>query len=152
MTTDGGGWTSFFAGTNGSPNVFAYFPGSSISCTDPEQKCLRPLSTNVDSTYEFAVRCGADMFSTNMSQPIITFSRTGTTVSQTLSSVSFIDGSLGSGAGADIFHGHPTHGWAVFNSASTPGSGFASSYSPNNHYDQCNGVSNTSSITYLFYR
>jgi len=49
MTTDFGGWTVFFAGLNGSPNVFDHFDAGYYSgvCTDPSSRCLRRIPANV---------------------------------------------------------------------------------------------------------
>ena len=52
MTTDDGGWTAFFAGTNGQANTFDHFDSAVYAgiCTDPASECLRHIPTGVAIT------------------------------------------------------------------------------------------------------
>ena len=62
MTTDGGGWTTLYAGLNGSANVFDHFDAPYLGiCTDAASHCIhRASSTLGDSETQVAVSCGAD--------------------------------------------------------------------------------------------
>jgi hypothetical protein len=157
MTTDDGGWTAFFVGTNGSTNVFGHFYTNTEICSDPETECLRPLPSTVDDSYEFGVRCGSDMFSAEMNSDLVAYFADGTQGGQVpLGTVTFLEGSLGSAASVDVLFagggGISNPGWIVKGEGAKEFNVFASSYPYSTGYNQCNGVTDSSSAIYLYYR
>jgi hypothetical protein len=155
MTTDGGGWTSFYMGTNG--DTFENFENNTVNCADPKTRCLRPLPGVVDDSFTLAVRCGSTMFSTPMQSGLVDYFHAGTQGYWiTLSSTTVIDGSLVGSVEAfwTGISGTANPGWMVGpedGALSTASSTFATAYI-DSQYDYCNGSSDTSSSISLLYR
>jgi hypothetical protein len=144
MTLDGGGWTVFYAGLNGSRNVVAFFDSDYDVCPDAHETCLRHLPASLDTNAEIAATCGAASLKFSPPQVLLTFLQTGYVASgafQPLANVSSISG--GNPAFARHFYtGSPDNaGWLILDADDTTGtSTFASAYPADNFYDYCNGV------------
>jgi hypothetical protein len=72
MTTDGGGWTSVFSGTNGSTNVFDHFDDGSYvgTFTNPANRYLRRAPSSLSQASELAVSCGSAMVKAELTQEV----------------------------------------------------------------------------------
>jgi hypothetical protein len=162
MTTDGGGWTAFFSGINGSPNVFAHFEDTAVDCPDPEKMCLRHVPSSVTTSTTFAARCGADMVKFGISLMVLGLFQNGTQAGEWVATVNptAIDGSPDVSFATYVFAGQGGNkSWILAGPMVTNGVGagsttdtFASSYNLNSGWDGCNGAHDTSSPIHLFYR
>jgi len=154
MTLDGGGWTTFFAGINGSPNVFDHFEDTSADCTDPVAKCMRRLPTLVPPIAEIAATCGISGLKFKLGDGARAYLESGTTGKwQPLTDASAIAGGANPTFAAYLWTGDglTNKGW-IISSNITSAQTFASSYDTNASWDFCDGASNTSASLKLFYR
>jgi hypothetical protein len=155
MTTDGGGWTTVFAGRNGSANVFDHFDAVAYSeiCTDPATHCLRHAPASLgDSASDVAVSCGgaAVRFATTIAldQWLVGGTNagwvplTGTPVAGTVANV---PNWLWTGSGG-------TSSFVFANDESGGADTFASSFDASSAFDFCNGSSDQASIVRIAYR
>jgi hypothetical protein len=156
MTLDGGGWTRFFAGKNGSTNVFNHFETVAVDCTDPQMHCLRRLPANLDPASQFAATCGGAAVKFQLSAAAFSYFQNGVQAGwQLTSNISQIIAGNTSYSGAVWTGATNNPGWIV--SSATEGnpstmSTFSDSYNPNTSWDYCNGVADQSSAITLAYR
>jgi hypothetical protein len=153
MTTDGGGWTGFFAGENGSPNSFAHFEQTAADCTDPTSRCLRRIPSS-ESHPEIMAGCGSARVGIFGSQPVLDY---------------FINGMANNWQPND--HARPIAGggnasfatWTWTGDGGFTGAGFilsdqnnpdtfGANYQGDNNWNYCNGTFDTSSPLTLAYR
>lgn len=64
MTLDGGGFTVFYAGLNGSPNAFSNFSTAAADCSDPRNHCMRRLPASLGRNADIAATCGTHALKT----------------------------------------------------------------------------------------
>jgi len=154
MTMDGGGWTAFFAATNGSPNVFNHFEVVAVDCTDPQKHCLRRTPASIDTTHDFAASCGGAMAKFQINSATLGFFRDGVQSAwQNLQGLTSIQAAnlayvtrIWTGMG---LNSNP--GW-IISGPTDPAGTFGNSYSPNAIWDYCNGAADTTSLVRLYYR
>jgi hypothetical protein len=165
MVTDGGGWTTAFAGRNGSPNVFdhfdAYDPGGYGNvCTDPATRCLRRAPRGLEpATAEVAVACGGAIIKFRMTGLVHQWLTIGAQNGwESIGNPTSI-GPIPVGQSAMphfVWTGSASNMSLVFyNDLSQPWSPtytFASSYGPPTLFDGCNGQPDTSSLVRIMYR
>ena len=77
MTSDGGGWTRLYHGTNGAANYFASFTGSD-SCASPNTNCLQHMPTSAGSDVQLLVSCGTSQVRFTPSAAVLTYLKAGT--------------------------------------------------------------------------
>jgi hypothetical protein len=156
MTLAGGGWTTLFAGRNGSPNVFDHFDTGSFAgvCTDPATKCLaRGQSFLGDSATDVALSCGSVTLTFPLTEQARSYLINGTQqswiqISATpLAGVQILPNLLYTGSGADL-------GFRFSNGGNAGGNTFASSYnsSATNIWNYCNGSFDEASQIWMGYR
>jgi len=154
MTTDWGGWTTFFAWINGSPNVFSHFEDTSENCSNPSNQCLRRIPSIVDSTNVFAASCWWAMVKFNINSTITNFFKNGTQAgwiyfwdSTTIKWTVIVSPTyIWTWDGAN-------KSWILSTSWTIPvGNTFASSYDYNTIWNYCNWTSDTISPIKLYYR
>jgi len=158
MSTDGGGWTTFFAGTNGAANVFSTFEDNQVVCSDPASSCLRPPSISaLSAAAELGIRCGSTMVKAAMNADLLTYFASGIQSNWvSLAPTTTIDGSLSSSADISGFwtgaSGAANPGWMVSESGGTNRpTTFATSYIDAS-YDYCNASADSISDISLSYR
>jgi len=158
MSTDGGGWTSFFTGTNGAANVFSNFEDNQVVCSDPASSCLRPPSVSaLSAAADLGIRCGSTMVKAAMNADLLDYFANGNQQYWIpLAPTATIDGSLSSSASISGF-------WAGISGSANPGwyvgetgglnrpATFATSYLDPS-YDYCNASADSSSAISLSYR
>ena len=160
MTTDGGGWTEFFAGINGKGDVFATFQEGADNCTSPGTQCLRMLPSTVGTGDEWAASCGGATLALVLNTDVHSFFSQGTMnawVATTAARV--VSGSLGSGvSGAALWTGSATFptGWIIAGGDELYSTTFASNYidlgSGRSAWEYCNGIADSTSPIRLMYR
>ncbi len=158
MSSDGGGWTSFFTGTNGAANVYSTFEDNQIVCSDPASQCLRPPSVStLSAASELGIRCGDTMIKAAMNADLLDYFTNGNQQQWIpLAPTETIDGTLSSTANISGFWagtaGSANPGWMVSESGGlNRPSTFATSY-PDQSYDYCNAAVDSSSDISLSYR
>jgi hypothetical protein len=155
MTSDGGGWTTVFAGRNGSPNVFDHFDGPSYveTCGDPASHCLRRAPADLaTSAGDVAFSCGGAMVKLPATTPLTSWLTAGTqsgwvsvTATPILGVIPSLPNSLWTGNGA-------TTSFVLAKDQSTGGT-FAASYSSTDSaFDFCNGQPDQASLVRVLYR
>ena len=160
MTTDGGGWTSLFSGTNGGVNSFACFDNVASVCPDPANKCLNMLPAATPAAVEMLVTCGDAKVTFSLSQPIHDYLAYGTPGGWV--SVSNANG-IGPASNANLvsyFYAGSNfffRGWGLtpstsFNGPNGASYAFASSNAQIGLMDACNGFPDTSSPIRLMVR
>ena len=158
MTIDGGGWTAFYVGDNGTPTGGAHFENAADSCADPANQCIRRLPTTIDITRDFAVKCGASVVKFKLGALALDYFKNGLEHDwQPLTSATTIDvGIVGkSNLVAFLWTGGVNNlGWIVAGSTSVVTTAFANGYNTNLLWNYCNGSTqpDTSSRVMLFYR
>jgi hypothetical protein len=157
MTTDGGGWTTFLAGQEGSPYVFNHFELTTADCVDPANKCVRRLPSTATTSTWIAATCGSYAVKFNPGTDVLAYLVSGTqrgwapntnvTALAPGSNVAFAN---------DMFTGlGSNYGWILSNTTdygNDQPSTFSSSYNLNSGWDYCNGTPGTGSVTRLMYR
>ena len=150
MTTDGGGWTAYFSGINGSVNKFnwiMYYQNE--FCPDPENKCIRRIPTSVTTSNDFSASCWSDMVKYNLSANGVAHLQTWAKYGwQTVSNSTAINGTVDN-LPDRFYTWDSTHAWILNKST---WSTFSSSYNSNTDHDVCDWVADTFSIIRLFYR
>lgn len=155
MVTDGGGWTTFFASRNGSPNVFDHLDAASHQgiCVDEATRCARYMPSSIPmSNSEFAIVHGASVVSAPLTAPIYEYFTRGTQSGWV--SISAVDLGVGpvnvgpntfwTGSGAN-------HGWIAAANQSQ-GAVFASNYNYATSWNSGNGQPDTSTPIRLMFR
>jgi hypothetical protein len=157
MELDGGGWTIFFAGLNGSTSVFAHFETGN-DCSYAQTRCLRRLPAVVDSNAEFMATCGSAAVKFSMTPEGIRYFRDGIAAGwQPLSKVTQVSGA-NLALATWVWTGWPdttNRGWIIADKdVPTGASTFSNSYDWHNAWDYCNGVEEgaTPSAIRLMYR
>jgi hypothetical protein len=151
MSVDGGGWTSYYAGLNGSPNVFAHFESNATVCPSAASQCLRMAPADLTPTDGFAGACGVKVVKFLMPQAGVSYIQNGTQAGAVnLSNAVVVRGTttnlptqFWTGSGADT-------GWRLqydYNAHD-----FASGYSANPAWNQCDLVADTTSPVFLYYK
>ena len=138
MTTDGGGWTRFFNGTQGSPHVFARFEDDVFVCSNPLGECLFRLPMSVSTNQTIMASCGTERVEISLSQDALNYFQSGVQSSWIPISAS----PLSSGV-ANI----PTEMWTGliptrldhWTGTMQQQGTFSSSYDLNTEWDYCNG-------------
>lgn len=146
-------WTAIFAGQNGSPNVFNHFDANPYTetTTDPATLYLRRAPA-IPAAAELAVSCGSAMVKFPLTEAARAWMTSGTQASWISLSPTVLTGSVAN-APNSLWTG--SGGSLSFIFAKDQGAGasaFASSYSANTAYDDCNGLFDQSSIVRVFYR
>jgi len=155
MTTDGGGWTAFFVGVVGSPNVFAHFEDVEVSCADPATQCLRRLPASVTVDNQILATCGDASVRYNIDPLTLNYYANG------VQGGGWIHNSnqVAIGGGADVTLAAQSwtgqggnKGWIVSANVADLSRTFSSSYNLNNSWDWCNGMHDLVSVVRLLYR
>jgi hypothetical protein len=153
MTTDGGGWTAFFAGRNGQPNVFDHFDAAAFTgtCTDPATRCLRRTPASFTSG-DFAVACGGAMFKFAGTTATRDYFASGTQGNWVGVTPSVIAGTIAKSPNT-VFTGSGSNYGVIFAHGQLGGiNTFASSHATTANFDYCNGVADQASVFRIFYR
>jgi hypothetical protein len=153
MTTDGGGWTAFFAGRNGQPNVFDHFDAAAFTgtCTDPATRCLRRTPASFSSG-DFAVACGGAMFKFAGTTATRDYFASGTQGNWVSVTPTVIAGTIAQSPNT-VFTGSGTNYGVIFAQGQLAGiNTFASSHATVATFDYCNGVADQASVFRIFYR
>ncbi len=155
MVTDGGGWTTFFAGRNGSINVFDHFDSVSFEgiCTDASTRCMRRMPTTISmANTEFAIVHGASVLAAPLTSPTYGYFTQGTQAGW----VSIAAADMGTGpvnVGANTFWtgSAANDGWIAAANQSQ-GAVFASHYDYGSTWNTGNGQPDTSTVIRLMFR
>jgi hypothetical protein len=157
MTVDNGGWTAFYIGDNGTPA--AHFENAADQCPDPVNRCLRRLPATLDTTHDFAVKCGASVVKFKLGALSLDYLKNGLEHNwQPLTNAVTIDTALVGKANlvGALWTGDPTAGnnlgWIVAGDQNTTTTTFANGYSTNASWNFCNGATDNTSRVMLFYR
>ena len=157
MTLAGGGWTAFFSGITGSPNVFAHFEDTAVTCPDPMNECLRRIPQSLPASTLFAASCGPSAASFNIDTVTLSYLSQGVQGGgwRQTSNGTALAGGADPAYVANFWTGNGTNeGWILSSTqtdSDTPAT-FGNSYGLNTYWDYCNGVPNTSSPMRLYYR
>jgi hypothetical protein len=158
MTLDGGGWTAFYIGDNGSTPGGMHFENAADYCPDPVNSCIRRLPANLDTTHDFAVKCGAAVAKFKLGAMGLDYFTTGlphswqpVTGAVTIDVVSVAKANLVANLWTGDVPSANNPGWIISGSQNT-GMTFANAYTPNTNWNQCNGAADSSSRVMLFYR
>ena len=152
MTTDGGGWTTFFVGLNGASHVFAHFESQSVSCNNPSTQCLRRLPQSLSSNIELMAGCGNVDISFEPNAEILGLFQDGIQSEwEPLGPVTTLSGNLNVNP-TDLWTGSGSNTSWIISTSGGSAQTFSSSYNPNTGWDYCNGQSSTGNVTYLRYR
>ena len=157
MDLAGGGWTTFFAGTNGSPNVFDHFEVTADDCSDPAALCLRRVPASVTTANTFAASCGTAAVTFNVNNLALAYFQSGTQDQwQPLGNATSVAGGAVATYASQLWTGQADNqGWILslndVEPDSTPHT-FAQSYDWNASWDYCNGQPDQASLVRLMYR
>ena len=149
MTTDGGGWTTFFSGINGSPNVFAQFEtGDSFKSSE---EYLKRIPSTVSTSNTFAASCGDAMVKFNVNNEVIDFFAKGTQSSwEVLSDIVSIGKANVPALPSHLFTGEAgNNSWILTSSNNVT---FSSSYNLNSLWNYCNSKEDNTSKIKLYYK
>src|SRR5262249_15464633 len=141
-TTDGGGWTAFFAGINGSPNCFNHFEDSAVDCNDAANRCMRRLPASVTINSQFLATCGNASLRMNLTQPTFTYFQTGVQGGWWIANANAaaVGGNANPAFAANTWTGQGANkGWIISAGDAQQPRTFASSYNINAQWDWCNG-------------
>jgi hypothetical protein len=158
MTLDGGGWTAFYIGDNGSAPGGAHFETAADSCPDPRNSCLRRLPSTLDATHDFAVKCGPAVVKFKLGAMTLDYLKNGLQHGwQPLTSPIAIDtGLVGKGNLVANFwtgdSGTTNPGWIVAGDQNMQPTTFANGYTMNATWNYCNGATDATMRVMLFYR
>jgi Fibrinogen beta and gamma chains, C-terminal globular domain len=157
MDLAGGGWTTFFAGTNGSTNVFDHFELTTDDCSNPATSCLRRIPASVTTATMFAASCGAAAVTFNVNDLALAYFQSGTQNQwQPLGNVTSVAGGAVVAYASNLWTGDNTNqGWILSLNDLEPGATsntFAQSYDWNATWDYCNGQPDQESPVRLMYR
>ncbi len=152
-----GGWTVFFAGTNGSPNVFDHFEVATDDCSDPAAHCLRRVPASVTTATTFAASCGTAAVTFNVNDLALAYFQSGTQNQwQPLGNATTVAGGAVATYATQVWTGQADNqGWILSNNDLSPGATahtFAQSYDWNDTWDYCNGQPDQGSLVRLMYR
>jgi len=152
MSTDGGGWTRFFNGLQGSPHVFANFENTSIDCAAPLGECLFRMPANTASAQEILATCDVHKVGFELNTDVLAFFRDGLqnywvdiNAYALTSSVAYVPTQIWTGESLN-------DSWILSHGHGYQSTTFASSYSSNSEWDLCNGVVTTGKPIALYYR
>ncbi len=155
MTLDDGGWTRFYAGTNGHngmPSWVVNFELNALDCPDPETQCLRQLPANITLDAKIAVTCGSEAVKFGMNPQMLDYWQSGvqsgwewTVDPSALTAGADVNNArrvfTGTGGNRGFIVGDPVNRAATFASAS-----------PLASFQYCNGTVDTTSAVTLMYR
>jgi hypothetical protein len=156
MTTLGGGWTSVYAGRNGSPNVIDHLDAGLYHgvCTDPATRCVRHASPALgDGAADLLASCGGSSVRLPITEVIRKWLVSGTNADWTS-----VEPTRVAGAGPSpraLYTGNPYGGYPGFllaGSSSAGASTFASGFDSFVGDDYCDGVFDQASLVRLSYR
>jgi Fibrinogen beta and gamma chains, C-terminal globular domain len=154
MVTDGGGWTTIFAGRNGSYNTFDTFDRAADTCTDPATHCVRRAPTTLsESVTEVGVWCGNVAVRFPATQSIYNYLTAGTR-----SSWQAIAGAQSIGAGNiavlpdEMYTGNGADPGFMINKDEVDAETFISAYDTSASWDFCNGSADNWSPIRIAYR
>jgi hypothetical protein len=150
MDTDGGGWTVFFVGKNGSPHKFAEFESDVVACPDPQTKCLRRVPASVTTATTFAATCGDDAVSFTLGDAALALFKSGSKSQwQPLSNVQALTPDVAQPPDSLWTGQSSNNSWIL----TKEGAGtFSSSYNENTGWNGCDGTPNTGAPIKLMYR
>jgi YD repeat-containing protein len=154
MTTDGGGWTAMFAGTNGAGNAFDRFdsPYHNGSFAVPTSRYLqyKPGFSNLTGA-ELLVSCGAAAVKFPMNVAAEAYFSRGVQANwQSLPGGAVVSGTV-AGIPNQLYTGSGTSYGFIFSNGTSTAGGFASIHN-NTSWDRCNGVTDTTSPLRVYYR
>jgi hypothetical protein len=162
MTTDGGGWTAFYAARNGSVNVFDHFEDTAADCPDPRDQCVRRVPQALSAeTAAFQVSCGVDAIAFRLNELTLRLFQNGSGTHdwQPLQSQTAVRGTPSLELAQQIWTGGQAidnpQSWAI---AGADLSVFASGAAPRQAWgaqqnsDTCDGAADTASTVKLLYR
>jgi hypothetical protein len=163
MASGGGGWTAFYVGDNGQAPGGAHFETAADACPDPANSCLRRLPVTVDTTREFAVKCGASVVKFNLDDMALDYFLNGLEHGwRPLTNATTIDIGIVGKANevVNVWTGGTAanYGWiiagpdAATSSPAARASTFGNGYTVNASWNYCNGTADATSRVMLFYR
>eukprot|EP01116_Phalansterium_solitarium_P005001 TRINITY_DN1625_c0_g1_i5.p1 TRINITY_DN1625_c0_g1~~TRINITY_DN1625_c0_g1_i5.p1 ORF type:complete len:2391 (+),score=774.34 TRINITY_DN1625_c0_g1_i5:133-7305(+) len=153
MDTDGGGWTAFYAGMQGSSGYFNQFINTPWDCVNPSTQCLRRFPANIGLNYTLMATCGSKAIKFTMTSAIYNLFSQGT-VSNWVAfpTAQPVTPGVMPFTGFQIYGG-PTYDWIISDKGSSGTSTFSATYSGSTSYNWCNGLpANNLNTTYLYYR
>eukprot|EP01116_Phalansterium_solitarium_P016435 TRINITY_DN3820_c0_g3_i1.p1 TRINITY_DN3820_c0_g3~~TRINITY_DN3820_c0_g3_i1.p1 ORF type:complete len:3104 (-),score=266.35 TRINITY_DN3820_c0_g3_i1:242-9553(-) len=153
MSTDGGGWTTFWSGLSGTVNaVSTQFDTTGYYCPNTTGRCIQRMPPTVDINYHVLATCGGVSFKFQMLPNVLTYLQTGVVNNAWYPLVTPIPVTPGvMSMGQMFFQPISTTGW-IFSINQTAAGTFMSSLSGSPSWDYCNGVSGTGSVMRLSYR
>lgn len=153
MTTDGGGWTSIFVGRNGSPHVFDWLDAGAYAgvCTDPATRCLRRAPATFTGG-EVLAGCGATYVRFPATASLVAWLRDGTQAAWLGIAATVVAGTVPNVPNSAFTGDVNTRSFILARNQGGLGNTFGSSYSNGTSFDYCNGVSDSTSLTRIYYR
>ncbi|MCK6545691.1 hypothetical protein L6R52_07475 [Myxococcota bacterium] len=156
MTTDGGGWSTIFAGLNGSANVFDHLESGyhSGTCTDPATRCMRRAPTTIDPVNtDLLVSCGTAAVKFKITAPVYTLITGGVGSGWQLmgTPITAVGGNV-TNLPDYIWTGSGSNNSFIFSRGTAYATTFAASYNENTSWDYCNSVRDATSPVRLMYR
>jgi hypothetical protein len=152
MTTDGGGWTGFYAGLNGSTNGFDHFEANAADCPDPLNRCMiRVPASEVGG--EIMATCGSAKVGFIPSNAIDDYFINGSPASwEPTAHARALSNGVDPKNDTWVWTGDGGSGFGFIIGDQSYANTFASTYPNDPGFNRCNGVFDTSSSIKLFYR
>jgi LruC domain-containing protein len=155
MVTDGGGWTTFFAGVNGSLNVFDHFDAAVFKgrCMDAGTRCLRRLPAGLSTAdTELLFVHGAAAVKVPASAPLLGYFTLGTQAGWvTATGQEVTPGAVRAGINS-VWTGQGSNLGFIGAINQSPGWVFLSQYDFNATWDSGNKLADVSTPVKLMYR
>lgn len=158
MDMDGGGWTAFFAGQNGSLHIFGKHEYDVEVCDEPSERCIRKLPDSLgdDVGVELAVECGEDAVGFSGTAVVVDYFRNGAQRGWVLlDEVRALKGAPILSFASKLWTGSSltNSGWIIsLGDNLAKASTFAAYYEYNANWSFCNGRPDEDARVRLYYR